>query len=317
MFLDQVKKGQTSVSAYIPSFVLIVIAFIAGQFLSGILLTVVAAAKGGINMDALSTMDFEAMGISSNLGFFILMLGFLPAFFGLFFARGFHKRPFKTFITSRPKPDFRRIGFAMLIWGLILAGSTVIDYIMDPENYIVTFEPASFLWLLLIALVFFPFQIGFEEIFFRGYLYQMFGNLFRYPVISWIVTSVLFGLMHSGNPEIHEYGFWVMMPGYILLGAFLGLITILDDGLEMALGIHFINNFFLGVGVNYAGSAIKVNSAFQVLTIDPSYQWVGILISGAIFTVVAWFVYKFDGFRKFIQPLKLKDDADLDMHGIL
>lgn len=311
MFLDQVKKGHTSVSAYLPSLILIVIAFLAGQFLSGIILMVIIAANGGMDMEALRAMDFEAMGISSNLGFFILMLGFLPAFFGLLFAKGFHKRPFITFITSRKKLDFKRIGFAMLVWGIILIGSTVMDYIIDPDNYTVTFEPASFIWLLLIALVFFPFQIGFEEIFFRGYLYQLFGNLFKYPVISWIITSVLFGLMHSGNPEIHEYGFWVMMPGYILLGAFLGLITILDDGLELALGIHFINNFFLGIGVNYAGSAIKVKSAFQVLTMDPSMQWVGVLVSGAIFTTVAWLVYRFGGLKKLIKPLQMRDEPPL------
>lgn len=311
MFLEQVKKGQTSASTYVPALVLIFIAFLAGQFLSGILLTIVASANGSLDMAAMKAMDFEAMGISSNLGFFILMLGFLPAFFGLFFAKGFHKRPFKTFITSRKKPDLKRVGFAMLVWGAILVGSSVIDYFMDPENYMVTFKVSSFFYLLLIALVFFPFQIGFEEIFFRGYLYQLFGNLFRYPIVSWIITSVLFGLMHSGNPEIHEYGFWVMMPGYILLGAFLGLVTILDDGLEMALGIHFINNFFLGIGVNYAGSAIKVNSAFQVLSIDPSWQWLGILVSGTIFIAIAWYVYKFKGFKKFLAPLNLAKSEPL------
>lgn len=302
MFLSQIKKGDTSISAYLPTLVLIIIAFLLAQVLSGLVLTTLAMSKGELSEELLRSLDFEAMGISSNLGFLILIASFLPSFFGLFFAKVFHKRPFLSFVTSRTKLDFKRIGFAVLVWGGILLATTLADYYINPENYVVSFNPESYFWLVLIAIVFFPFQIAFEEVFFRGYLYQLFGNLFKYPIISWIITSILFGLMHASNPEVKMYGFFVMMPGYILLGMFLGLITVLDDGLELALGVHLINNLFLGIGVNYAGSAIKVSSAFQVLTIDPSSNWYGIIISGSIFTFLAWKKYKFSGFNKLISP---------------
>ena len=210
MFLDQVRKGNRSAGAYLPTLALIIVIFLAGQLLASFVIIGVAAAKGNMDVEAMSTLDFERLGISPNLGFLILMLSYLVAFFGLLFARVFHKRPFLTFVTSRRKLDFKRIGFGMLVWGLILAGSTLADYFMDPENYIVTFDPKSFIWLFAIALILFPFQISFEEIFFRGYLYQLTGNLFKYPIIAWILTSVLFGLMHSANPEVQEYGFWVI-----------------------------------------------------------------------------------------------------------
>ena len=302
MFLNQYKKGNHSLSSYVPALVLIIIVFIAAQSIAGIILAAIAGIKnGGVDAEALKTMDFGALGISSNLGFLILIGSFLPAFFGLRFAKVFHKRPFLSFVTARKKLDYKRLAFGMLVWGLILIVFTLIDFWMDPENYIVTFDAKTFIPLIIIALIFFPFQIAFEEILFRGYLYQLFGHLFKYPIISWIITSVLFGLMHSSNPEVQEYGFWVMMPSYILLGAFLGLITVLDDGLELALGIHFINNLFLGIGVNYAGSAIKVNSAFQVLSIDPTSNWYVILISGALFIFIAWRKYKFNGVSKLLN----------------
>ncbi|MFB6341000.1 lysostaphin resistance A-like protein [Saccharicrinis sp. FJH62] len=306
MFLDQIKKGNRAFVAYLPAVMLIILSYFIGQFILSIVLGGVAMLNGGeLTEDVLKSMDFSRMGISNNVGFLIIMSSFLVPFFGLFFAKIFHRRPMLTFVTAREKLDFKRIGFAILIWGIILGGSTLADYFMDPDNYEITFEAKSFIWLFLIALIFFPFQVSFEEIFFRGYLYQLLGNIFKYPVIAWILTSVLFGLMHSANPEVYEYGFWKMMPGYVLLGAFLGLITILDDGLEMAIGIHFINNFFLAVGVNYTGSALKTDSAFQVLTIDPTSQWYGILISGSIFMVVAWLFYRFNGFKKLIQPVRI------------
>jgi membrane protease YdiL (CAAX protease family) len=33
-----------------------------------------------------------------------------------------------------------------------------------------------------------------------------------------IMTSILFGLMHSFNPEVKEFGFFTMMPQYIAFG---------------------------------------------------------------------------------------------------
>ena len=254
----------------------------------------------------MQTLDFEAMGINANIGFLILIFSFVPAFAGLLLIRTFHKRPFLSVITAREKLDKQRILFGMLIWFIILAGSTAIDaFILNPDDYIVTFSIQQFIPLLFIALVFLPFQIGFEEIFFRGYLYQAMGQLFRYPIVAWIITSVLFGLIHAGNPEIQEYGFWVMMPSYILLGMFLGIVTILDDGLELALGIHIINNFFLAVGVNYAGSAIKVNSAFKVLTMDPSSSWYSILISGTLFIIIARGRYKWNNIPQLLfKPVR-------------
>ena len=52
-----------------------------------------------------------------------------------------------------------------------------------------------------------------------------------------ILTSVMFGLMHSFNPEIKAYGFWLTMPQYILFGLLFGIITVLDDGIELALPV--------------------------------------------------------------------------------
>jgi uncharacterized protein len=306
MFLQQIFKGERSLSSYVPTLVLIGVIFLVSQLIAGVVLTIVVNMSETGNINAIQTLDFDAMGIDANIGFLILIFSFVPAFVGLLLIRTFHKRPFLSAITSRVKLDKQRIFFGMLVWFVILAGSTAIDaLILNPDDYIVTFNGRQFIPLVIIALIFLPFQIGFEEIFFRGYLYQAMGQLFRYPVLAWIVTSVMFGLIHGGNPEIKEYGFWVMMPSYILLGMFLGIVTILDDGLELALGIHFINNFFLAVGVNYAGSALKVNSAFKVLTMDPTTSWYSILLSGTLFTLIAWWRYKWKNSRQLLfTPVK-------------
>ena len=64
-----------------------------------------------------------------------------------------------------------------------------------------------------------------------------------------IMTSILFGLMHGLNPEVKEFGLLTMMPQYILFGLIFGIITILDDGIEAAMGAHAANNIFLCIMV--------------------------------------------------------------------
>ena len=77
-----------------------------------------------------------------------------------------------------------------------------------------------------------------EEYGFRGYLAQGIGSWMRNRWAVLIITSVAFGLMHSANPEVEEYGYGIMMAQYITMGLILGVVTLLDDGIEVAMGIH-------------------------------------------------------------------------------
>ena len=78
-----------------------------------------------------------------------------------------------------------------------------------------------------------------------------------------MMTSVLFGLMHAFNPEVEEFGFFTMMPQYILFGLIFGIVTILDDGIEAAIGAHAANNIFLCIMVTHNSSALQTPAVYR------------------------------------------------------
>src|SRR5690606_5412191 len=127
--------------------------------------------------------------------------------------------------------------------------------------------------LIIISLMLLPIQIGFEEYLFRGYLMQQIGISTNSKWIALIVTSALFGLVHSANPEVSEIGF-KMMVFYIGTGLFMGIMTLLDDGLELALGFHFANNFV---------AATLITSDFSALQTDAIFKYTGEVDKTAMF----------------------------------
>lgn len=288
MFLKNVETGNNKPGYILLMIFVVALTLIIAQGVAGMLLGMLAGPEIFSNPGDFEAMNFAKYGVDNNLVYFILLFSFVLPFFSLFFIKPFHNRTFKSMLTSENKFRWQRVLIGIGIWFVILFVSTFIDYLMDKENYEFSFNLASFLPMLIISLVFFPFQIGFEELFFRGYLYQIMGFATRRPWLAWLITSLAFALMHAANPEIKEYGFWTMFPSYVLLGMFLGLITILDNGLELALGVHFINNLFLAVGVNYSGAVLKTDAIFSLKTLDPTGSWIGVLISAAIFIALLW-----------------------------
>lgn len=113
-----------------------------------------------------------------------------------------------------------------------------------------------------------PLQTSFEEYLFRGYLLQGIGVLVKNRWFPLLLTSVVFGLLHISNPEVDKIG-KVIMIYYIGTGLFLGIITIMDEGLELALGFHAANNLFTALLVTADWTAFQTHSIFKDMS-DPS-----------------------------------------------
>lgn len=192
-----------------------------------------------------------------NLIPFVFLLGFLFLFFYLF-----HQRSLVSLTTSRSKIDFKRIFLSIFIVIVIQVVYFAISYLNDSSDVLWNFDLSKFAVLVVICLIMLPIQIGFEEYFFRGYLMQQIGIKTKSIWIPLIVTSVLFGLVHSANPEVSEIGF-KMMVFYIGTGLFMGIMTLLDDGLELALGFHFANNFVAATLITSEFSALQTDAIFK------------------------------------------------------
>ena len=53
------------------------------------------------------------------------------------------------------------------------------------------------------------------------------------------------------------------MPQYIVFGLIFGIITILDDGIEAAMGAHAANNIFLCIMVTNESSALQTPALYD------------------------------------------------------
>lgn len=209
--------------------------------------------------------------LPSNLALFLILLPFavvLP-FIYLVVTR-LHQRSFISLITPRDQVDYNKILFSFFLWGTVSALMVIFDYIMSPEDYVWNFKPLTFLILLLISVVMIPLQTSMEELIFRGYLMQGFGVLFKNRLMPLLITSILFGLLHIWNPEIDKLGIHLIWY-YIGTGLFLGVITLMDEGLELALGFHAANNLVTALLVTASWTAFQTES----LLIDNSEPLLG------------------------------------------
>ncbi|SEC92121.1 CAAX protease self-immunity [Tenacibaculum sp. MAR_2009_124] len=83
-----------------------------------------------------------------------------------------------------------------------------------------------------------------------------------------IITSVAFGLLHGANPEVDKLG-PISMVFYIGTGFFFGIVTLLDEGTELALGLHAINNIVAAFFVTTDWTVFQTE-ALYVDTSEPS-----------------------------------------------
>ena len=262
-----------------------------------------------------SDADFSVFDINKNMGFTLLLVMFLGAFAAFYFIfKPLHQREFRTLITPSSMINWSKIFFGFGVWLCLSLGLEAIAYIMEPGNYVFQFKWNTFVPLLILALLFLPIQTSTEEFIFRAYFMQGIGNSsflrklgLNHKVIPLVITSLLFGLVHSMNPEIHEFGFAMMQSYYISAGLVLGIMTIMDDGLELALGVHAATNFTGAVFVGYEGAAIQTDSLFLTKELNPTFMIIGFAVMSIIFLLVCKYKYNWSGFNKIIEKVEQEE----------
>ena len=177
-----------------------------------------------------------------NITFVMIILPLSLMCLGLlFWVKIVHRQSITSLTTSRPKVDWNRILFSFSLWSTFTIIITLIAYFAEPQSFVINFKPIPFFIFLALAIVLVPLQTSFEEYFFRGYMMQYLGVVTNSRLVPFLVTSILFGLMHFANPEVEKLGY-ITMIYYIGTGFFLAILTLMDDGLELSLGFHAANN---------------------------------------------------------------------------
>ena len=147
------------------------------------------------------------------------------------------------------------------IWGLVTIFFLGSDIILSPEKYVWNFKPIPFFTLCFVAIVFMPLQTSLEELLFRGYYMQGLGLWIKNKWAPLIIMSVVFGLLHGLNPEIEKLGY-IALVFYIGTGFFFGIVTLMDDGIELAMGMHAVNNILAALFVTTDWTVFSDRSPF-------------------------------------------------------
>jgi len=230
--------------------------------------TVKLMGEGG-DISALEDPSTIMTILDSNLTLFLMLLSFAIGLVGVWFwAKYIHRQPMKALTTSRKKIDWGRFWFGFGLIAVTTVVLTIIDYNQNPQDYELQFELVPFLILAVIAIVMIPLQTSFEEYLFRGYLMQGIGVMAKNRWLPLIITSVVFGGLHFFNPEVDKLGN-IIMVYYIGTGFFLGIMTLMDEGMELALGFHAGNNLVAALLVTADWTVFQTNSVLKDIS-DPS-----------------------------------------------
>ena len=300
MFIAQAFKFKHEFWRYIIGSLVVIVASTIGQFpLMGAL--IFKAMQDGSGLESIDETSIYTM-LDSNLTLFLIMLSFVFAFVGLYLVVKFlHKQTMTSVATSRPKLDWRRIWFAFIFWGIISSVLVLIDYFfLSPDDYLYNFELNRFLILAVIAIALIPIQTSLEEYVFRGYLMQGFGTLAKNRWFPLIMTSVIFGVLHIFNPEVDKLGYGLMIY-YIGTGLFLGIITLMDEGTELALGFHAANNLFTALLVTADWTAFQTHSILKDIA-EPELGFIDmvlpVFVIFPILVIVFSKVYKWKNWKE-------------------
>lgn len=264
MFIQQAFKAKHEWWRYLVGLLLIIVGVVIGQ----IPFTVAILVKTW--PDFINLTEAEMMRVlESNLSFFLLLLSFAVGLLAILLViKYLHRQPIIEATTSRKKMDWGRFFFGFGLVAAFTVIATLIDYNLRPEDFVWNFRAVPFAIMAIIAIVMVPLQTTFEEYLFRGYLMQALGVMAKNRWFPLIITSLIFGSLHLWNPEVSKLGYIIMMY-YIGTGFLLGVMTLMDEGMELALGFHAGNNLIGAMLVTADWSAFQTNAILKDVS-EPS-----------------------------------------------
>lgn len=300
MYIEQLQKFKINLWTYL----VIPIAFL------GLMVYNYVSTEG---VDTAAMMKDMTKMIGVN-GTFVALVGPLSLMLLVvfFYNKFIQNNTIRILTTSRPKIDWKRVFFSFGLWSFITIITTVVSYYMAPEDFVVNFKPKEFAIFVVLAILFVPLQTSFEEYLFRAHMLQGLGLATKTRWIPLVVTSFLFGIMHIANPEVEKLGLIIMFY-YIGTGLFLGILTLMDEGLELALGFHAANNLVGALLITSDWSAFQTHSILKDVS-EPNANiqiFIPILVIFPILLYIFAIKYKWSNWKEklfgSIKPLEVKE----------
>lgn len=160
---------------------------------------------------------------------------------------------------------------------------------------------SSVYWIFSISLLILMVSTNLFKMTFETEWYKRLFSILNRKSTPLVITSVIFGLLHIANPEVDKLGY-VILIYYIGTGLFLGIMTLMDEGLELAIGFHAANNLFTALLVTADWTAFQTNSILKDLS-DPTQAtvasiFVPVFVLFPIMLLILSKVYKWSDWKE-------------------
>lgn len=314
MYIEQGFKGLHESWRYLVGLIIILVGWQVIGSLPLIAALIIKSLKTG-------AMPKDIPGMTALLGsntfLFLMLLTFAIGLVTVFLTvRWLHRQSITSLTTSRSRIDWNRIVFAFLFWAVVSGVFIALDIYFSPEDYEYNFQWQPFLVLLLIGSLLIPIQTSFEEYFMRGYLMQGIGIVTGKRWWPLLLTSLIFGLLHMFNPEVEKMGYGIMV-FYMGTGLFLGILTLMDGGLELALGFHAANNLTAALLVTADWTAFQTHSIYRDVA-EPALGWdvfLPVLVIYPLMLIIFSRKYGWSNWKERLSGNVIEKNTDLDNPG--
>lgn len=194
-----------------------------------------------------------------------------------------HQRPGLTVLTVRPTFRWNRMLFAFGVMLILCALPEVLIYLGEPADYYISLDWGRFVPALLFGLVFITLQALSEEALYRGYLLQASGLATRNLPATVFITILFFAAPHWNNVDGDKA---VSMSFFVGFGLLLALTTLLDNGVEISVGIHTANNVFGTLIVNHPDDGFPSPSIIGSHHL--TFNWTLVVATWVSYLILLW-----------------------------
>ena len=255
-FIDKAKDGNNSFSSYILGIVLIISVYLLGSYF------LILDLQWNFGIESINS-EKEIAGILGNNRFLAwLVVPFLfVALLLVFHTKFVHERTVLSMFSGRNNFDWKRVFFSFFVLFSVLSLFLIIQY-LSSDSLVFQSDIQKFIPLFFIAIFLLPMQTSCEELLFRSYILQGIKMRTKKNSIAVLISGIMFGAIHIGNPEIAKIGYHIIVY-YMLVGVFLALVSLFDNGIELALGYHAANNIFAALMVTNNWQAFQTDAVFM------------------------------------------------------
>ena len=291
------KRGKNNWWRYLITIILslLIASVVAGALLGVFIVIGILIFKQSFNVDLIYQLLEEPTFL-----IFLVGLSFSISFIFLYLCNRFlHKKEFISLINTKNKVRWNRIAKGAGVWLIIIAAFDLVSYLIDPTGFKISFNFQKFWILAILALIVFPIQASFEEVFFRGYLMQGISLIFKKPIWVLLISALTFSLLHWWNAGTVIMSISIVMSTFII-GLVLGIIVLADNGIEMAMGVHIINNIYVSVIHSSPESGLGNLPSIFISNADP-YTSPIFLGLAAIILIYVLFINKIEDVLKIFK----------------